>query len=42
MKERVRTMKNIEMVEQVVTIRSRMKTTDIPALESLADAVLNA
>jgi len=42
MKEMVGTMKNIELVEQVVTIRSRMKTTDIPALESLADAVLNS
>ena len=42
MKEMVGTMKNIELVEQVVTIRSRMKTTDIPALESLADAILNS
>ena len=33
-------MKNIELVDQVVTIRSRMKASDIPALESLADAVL--
>ena len=30
----------IELVDQVVTIRSRMKASDIPALESLADAVL--
>ena len=42
MKEMVGTMKNIELVEQVVTIRSRMKSTDIPTLESLADAVLKA
>ena len=40
MKEMVGTMKNIDLVEQVVTIRSRMKEADIPALESLADAVL--
>jgi flavorubredoxin len=40
MKEMVGTMKNIDLVEQVVTIRSRMKSTDLPALESLADAVL--
>ena len=42
MKEMVGTMKNVELVGPVVTIRSRMKTADIPALESLADAVLNA
>ena len=40
MKEMVGTMRNIELVEQVVTIRSRMKSTDIPALEALADAIL--
>ena len=40
MVEMVGTMKNIELVDQVVTIRSRMKASDIPALESLADAVL--
>ena len=40
MKEMVGTMKNIELVDKVVTIRSRMKSTDIPALEALADAVL--
>ena len=38
--EMVGAMKNIELVDQVVTIRSRMKASDIPALESLADAVL--
>ena len=41
MVEMVGTMKNIELVDQVVTIRSRMKASDIPALESLADAVLS-
>lgn len=33
-------MKEIEVLEPVVTIRSRMKPTDIPALERLADAVV--
>ena len=41
MKEMVGNMKNIELVEQVVTIRSRMKATDLPALEALADSVLS-
>ena len=41
MVEMVGTMKNIELVDQVVTIRSRMKASDTPALESLADAVLS-
>ena len=40
MKEMVGTMKNVELVGPVVTIRSRMKSTDLPALESLADALL--
>lgn len=33
-------MKEIEIVQPVVTIRSRMKQTDIPALEALAEAML--
>lgn len=33
-------MKEIEIVQPVVTIRSRMKQTDIPAMEALADAML--
>lgn len=33
-------MKEIEVLEPMVTIRSRMKPTDIPALERLADAVV--
>ncbi len=33
-------MKEIELVQPMVTIRSRMKQNDIPALESLADAIL--
>ena len=40
MKEMVGTMKNVELVGPVVTIRSRMKSTDLPALDALADAVL--
>ena len=32
-------MKDIEIVEPVVTIRSRMKEADLPALEALAEAV---
>lgn len=33
-------MKNISIVEPMVTIRSRMKDSDIPAMELLADALL--
>jgi flavorubredoxin len=40
MKEMVGTMKNVELVGPVVTIRSRMKSTDLPALDALANAVL--
>ena len=42
MKEMVATMKNVELVGPVVTIRSRMKSSDLPALDALADAVLAA
>ena len=34
------TMKEVEILEPVVTIRSTMKQADIPALEALADAML--
>lgn len=34
-------MKNVTIAEHSVTIRSSMKEADIPALEALADAVLN-
>ena len=34
------TMKAVEIVEPMVTIRSRMKDEDIPAMELLADALL--
>ena len=33
-------MKDIETVQPIVTIRSRMKQTDLPAMEALADAIL--
>lgn len=33
------TMKNITIVEPVVTIKSVLKETDIPALDQLADAL---
>lgn len=39
MKEMLSSMSNIEIVEPMVTIKSRMKASDIPALESLADAI---
>ena len=40
MKGMLETMKDIEIVEPMVTIRSAMKKGDIPALEALADAIL--
>ena len=40
MKEMLEGMKEIEIVEPMVTIRSAMKQSDIPALEALADAIL--
>ena len=40
MKEMLGTMKEVEIVEPMVTIRSRMNEADIPALEALADAIL--
>ena len=40
MKGMLETMKEIEIVEPMVTIRSAMKQSDIPALEALADAML--
>ena len=39
MKEMLSSMSGIEIVEPMVTIRSRMKESDIPALDSLADAI---
>jgi flavorubredoxin len=40
MKELFGAMKDVEIVGETVTIRSRMKGSDIPALEALADAIL--
>ena len=40
MKGMLESMKEIEIVEPMVTIRSAMKQGDIPALEALADAML--
>jgi len=40
MKGMLETMKEIEIVEPTVTIRSAMKQADIPALEALVDAML--
>ena len=40
MKEMLSAMNGIEIVEPMVTIRSRMKQSDIPALETLASALL--
>ena len=40
MKEMLSSMSGIEIVEPMVTIKSRMKESDIPALESLASALL--
>ena len=40
MKEMLGAMKEVEVVEPMVTIRSRMTEADIPALETLADAIL--
>ena len=34
--------KDVSVVEDVVTIMSRLKPTDVPALEQLADAMLAA
>lgn len=40
MRTLIEPMKEITLVDPVVTIRSRMKQTDLPALEALADAIL--
>ena len=41
MREMLATMKDVGVVEPVVTIRSRLKKSDLPALEALADALLS-
>ena len=40
MAEMLAAMKDVEVVSPAVTIRSRLKDSDIPALEALADAIL--
>lgn len=40
MKEMLSTMSNVEILDPMVTIKSRMKAADIPMLESLADALI--
>ena len=40
MTEMLEKMKEIEIVGPMVTIRARMKQTDLPAMEALADAIL--
>ena len=40
MREMLSEMKDIEIVEPMVTIRSRMKQADLPAMQALADAML--
>jgi hypothetical protein len=40
MKEMFGQMKDVEIVGDTVTIRSRFKADDQPALEALADAIL--
>lgn len=40
MRSMLENMKDVEIVEPMVTIRSRMKQEDIPSLEALADAIL--
>ena len=40
MREMLSAMNGIDIIEPMVTIRSRMKQSDIPALESLASALI--
>jgi hypothetical protein len=42
MTEMLSAMKDVEIVGEKVTIRSRLQDADLPALEALADAVLAA
>lgn len=39
MKEMLSQMKEINIVEPMVTIRSRMKSSDLPAMETLATEI---
>jgi flavorubredoxin len=40
MKEMLSQMKEVEIIEPMVTIKSRMKDSDLPALETLANELL--
>jgi hypothetical protein len=40
MKEMLEKMKEIEIVDPLVTIRSTLKPSDYPMMEALADAIL--
>ncbi len=40
MRAMIEGMKQVEIIEPVVTLRGKMKEADIPLLESLADAIL--
>jgi len=40
MKQMIEEMKNVTVKGDLVTLRGRMKDTDVPALEALADAIL--
>ena len=40
MRSMLESLKEVEVVEPVVSLKSRMKSADIPALEALADAIL--
>ena len=42
MKAILETMKNVTIVDPMVTIKSEMKESDMPALEALAEAIANA
>ena len=40
MRQLLEGMKQVEIVEPTVTLRGRLKDTDLPQLEALADAIL--
>jgi hypothetical protein len=40
MKDMLGKMKELDIIEPIVTIRSTMKQSDLPAMEALADAIL--
>ena len=42
MKAELEGVKNVTVVDPVVSIRGALKESDLPALEALADAILNA